>query len=67
MLLAENFLLLHEILQLQIEVAGARVLARVQAVHFDAQVGDAVFVGRQQGVVLAAEQPCDVGAHQQRQ
>ena len=45
MLLDQHFLLLGEVLQLQIDIASLSIITRVETIHFHAQLGDALFIG----------------------
>ena len=64
MLLHQQFLRLREVLELEVDVAGLHVVARLQPVDLEAKLRDAVLIGHEDRVALAGEELRDVGRHQ---
>jgi hypothetical protein len=45
MLFEQHFLLLGQFLELQVDVAGLGIVARLQAIDLDAKLGDTILIG----------------------
>ncbi len=64
-LLDQHLLGLRQLLELHVDVAGLRIVPRLQAVDLEPQLGDAILVGAEDRLGLASEEMRDVGRHQE--